>query len=212
MQDAFLAFINQFGYVAVAALILLENVFPPIPSELILPMAGFLVLSSSMSLPGVIVAATLGSVAGAFVLYGIGHVLSRDRLMAFFETRPMRMLGFKGRDVASAIGWFDTKGQLTVLVCRCVPVVRSLISIPAGTARMGLAKFAGLTAIGSAVWNTVLCTLGYGAGNAWQTVSEQATWVIDVATYLVLAACGIAAVWRFVTRVVPNLRRGGTAQ
>ena len=208
MQEAFLAFINQFGYVAVAALILLENVFPPIPSEVILPMAGFLVLDSSMSLPGVIIAATAGSTLGAFILYGIGRLISRERLATLFDTRLMRVLGFKGSDVERAIGWFDTRGQVTVLICRCVPVVRSLISVPAGTAEMGLAKFALLTAVGSAVWNTVLCSLGYAAGNAWQSVSDQASWVIDVATRLVLLACVVAVVWWVATRVVPNLRGG----
>ena len=212
METAFLSFIDQFGYLAVCALILLENVFPPIPSEVILPMAGFLVLSSSMTLPGVIVAATAGSVAGAFVLYGIGRLLTRNRLVAFFETRPMRLLGFEGADVARAIGWFDRKGQPTVLVCRCVPVIRSLISIPAGTARMGLPKFVLFTAVGSAVWNTVLCSLGFGAGNAWQQVSAQATWVIDAATYMVLAAAGAAVIWWFMTRILPNLRDGRTTR
>ena len=213
MQDAFLAFINQLGYIAVAALILLENVFPPIPSELILPMAGFLVLGSSMTLPGVIVAATVGSVLGAYILYGVGRVISRDRLEGLFETRLMRALGFKSADVAKAIGWFDRKGQATVLVCRCIPVVRSLISIPAGTAGMGLARFSLYTAVGSAVWNTVLASLGFFAGNAWQSVSEQASWVIDVATRMVLIACVVAAAWWVATRIVPNLRgrtpRGG---
>ena len=132
MQEAFLGFISQFGYFAVAALILLENVFPPIPSELILPLSGFLVTKTSMGLPGVIAFATIGSVVGAFFLYGIGRLLSQERLEGFFDTKPMRMLGFKSDDVAHAIGWFDRRGQKTVLICRCIPVVRSLISIPAG--------------------------------------------------------------------------------
>ena len=126
MEEAFLAFISSFGYLAVLALILLENIFPPIPSELILPMAGFLVHDTSMELPGVIIFATAGSVLGAFILYGIGRLLSRERLMAFFDTKPMRLLGFKGDDISKAIGWFDRKGQATVLICRCIPVVAAL--------------------------------------------------------------------------------------
>ena len=205
MEAAFLAFIDQFGYLAVAALILFENVFPPIPSELILPMGGFLVHQTGMELPGVIVAATAGSVLGAFILYGVGRLLSRERLTAFFETRPMRLLGFKGSDVSSAIGWFDKKGQVTVLICRCIPVVRSLISIPAGTAKMHMAKFAAYTLVGSAVWNTVLCTLGYGAGSAWQTVTAEAEWVSDIVKYVILAALVVAAAFWVVRRVIPNL-------
>lgn len=205
MQAAFLDFIGQYGYGAIAALILLENVFPPIPSELILPMAGFLVPDSSMTLPGVIMAATVGSVLGAFILYGVGRVISRDRLEGLFETRLMRALGFKSADVAKAIGWFDRKGQATVLVCRCIPVVRSLISIPAGTAKMHMAKFAAYTLVGSAVWNTVLCTLGYGAGSAWQTVTAEAEWVSDIVKYVILAALVVAAAFWVVRRVIPNL-------
>lgn len=206
MEAAFLDFINQFGYVAISALILFENVFPPIPSELILPMGGFLVQETSMELPGVIVAATIGSVVGAFILYGVGRLLSRERLTSFFETRPMRLLGFKGSDVSSAIDWFDRRGQVTVLICRCIPVVRSLISIPAGTAKMSVAKFAAYTLVGSAVWNTVLCSLGYGAGSAWKTVTAEAEWVSDIAKYVIIAIVVVAAVFWIVRRIIPNLR------
>ena len=206
MESAFLEFINQFGYLAVAGLILLENVFPPIPSELILPMGGFLVHQTGMELPGVVVAATAGSVLGAFILYGVGRLLSRERLTAFFETRPMRLLGFKGDDVSSAIGWFDRRGQVTVLVCRCVPVVRSLISIPAGTAKMAMPKFALYTLVGSAVWNSVLCGLGYGAGSAWHTVTAEAEWVSDVVKYVIIALALVAAAFWVVRRIIPNLR------
>lgn len=206
MEAAFLDFINQFGYVAISALILFENVFPPIPSELILPMGGFLVQETSMELPGVIVAATIGSVVGAFILYGVGRLLSRERLTSFFETRPMRLLGFKGSDVSSAIDWFDRKGQVTVLICRCVPVVRSLISIPAGTAKMSMAKFATYTLVGSAVWNTVLCSLGYGAGSAWKTVTAEAEWVSDIVKYVIIAIVVVAAAFWIVRRIIPNLR------
>ena len=206
MEAAFLEFMNAFGYAAVSGLILFENVFPPIPSELILPAGGFLCHETNMELVGVIIAATVGSVVGAFILYGVGRLLSRERLTAFFETRPMRLLGFKGSDVASAIGWFDRKGQITVLVCRCVPVVRSLISIPAGTAKMGVGKFALYTLVGSAVWNTVLCSLGYGAGSAWRAITEQAEWVSDVVKLVIVAVVVVvAAVW-VVKRILPNLR------
>ena len=165
MDSLFFDFINQFGYFAVGALIFIENVFPPIPSEVILPLSGFFTTTTDMVLPLVIASATAGSVLGAFILYGIGYVLSRERLMRFFETRPMRLLGFKGDDIASAVDWFDRKGQFTVLICRCVPVVRSLISIPAGTARMNPVKFTLFTLVGSAVWNTILCSLGAAAGS-----------------------------------------------
>mgnify|MGYP000585713230 CR=1 FL=1 len=141
MQEAFFSFISQFGYFAVAGLILFENVFPPIPSELILPLSGFLATQTAMTLPGVIM---LPLWAPLWRVLPLRHrsLLSQERLEGFFDTKPMRMLGFHSDDVAKAIGWFDRKGQTTVLVCRCIPVVRSLISIPAGTAKMNMVRFA----------------------------------------------------------------------
>lgn len=207
MQDLFFSFISQFGYLAIGALIFIENVFPPIPSEVILPLGGFFTTTTDMVLPLVIVSATVGSVLGAYILYGVGWVLSRERLMRFFDTKPMRLLGFKGDDIASAIDWFDRKGQATVLICRCIPVVRSLISIPAGTARMNPVKFTLFTLVGSAVWNTVLCSLGAAAGSAWETVSEQASWVSDVVTYIIIAIVIVVAIWWVVKRIIPNLKK-----
>ena len=207
MEAAFFDFINQFGYLAVAGLILFENIFPPIPSELILPLGGFFTTSTDLTLPGVIIAATAGSVLGAFILYGIGWVLNRDRLMRFFETRPMRLLGFKGDDISKAIDWFDRRGQISVLICRFVPIVRSLISIPAGVARMNMVRFALYTLLGSAVWNTVLCSLGAAAGSAWETVTEQAEWVSDIVKYVIIAIVVIVAVWWIWKRIIPNLKQ-----
>ncbi len=207
MEELFFDFIDQFGYFAVGALIFIENVFPPIPSEVILPLSGFFTTSTDMVLPLVIISATAGSVLGAYILYGIGYVLSRERLMRFFDTRPMRLLGFKGTDISSAVDWFDRKGQITVLICRCIPVVRSLISIPAGTARMNPVKFTLFTLVGSAVWNTILCSLGAAAGSAWETVSEQAEWVSDVVKYVIIAAIVVIAIVWIVKRIIPNLKK-----
>lgn len=206
MEAAFYDFINQFGYLAVSALILLENVFPPIPSELILPLSGFFTTTTDLVLPGVIAAATVGSVVGAFFLYGIGRLLSRERLMVFFGTRPMRLLGFKPEDVSSAVDWFDRKGQITVLICRCIPVVRSLISIPAGTAKMGVARFTAYTLVGSLVWNSILCSLGAAAGSAWETVTANAEWVSDMVKYVIIAIVVIAAAVWFFKRILPAIR------
>lgn len=206
MQEAFIGFINQFGYFAVSALILLENVFPPIPSELILPASGFLVTQTSMTLPLVIVAATAGSVIGAYILYGIGRLLSQERLETFFDTKPMRLLGFHSDDVTKAIGWFDRRGQITVLICRCIPVVRSLISIPAGTAKMNMVRFALYTLVGSLVWNSILCGLGFWAGDAWETITAQAEWVSSLVKYGIIAiAVVVALVWvKF--RMIPAIQ------
>ncbi len=203
MEEAFFGFISQFGYVAVSALIFLENIFPPIPSELILPLSGFLVTKTSMTLPLVIVAATVGSVVGAYILYGIGRLLSQERLEGFFDTKPMRMLGFHSDDVAKAIDWFDRKGQITVLICRCIPVVRSLISIPAGTAKMNMALFAVYTLVGSLVWNTILCTLGFWAGDAWEQITAQAEWFSSVVKIGIIVVAVIVVAWWVKFRILP---------
>lgn len=212
MEDAFFSFISQFGYLAVFGLIFFENVFPPIPSELILPLSGFLVIQTSMQLPLVIVSATIGSVVGAFVLYGVGRLLSQDRLETFFDTKAMRLLGFKSDDVSKAIGWFDRRGQITVLLCRCIPVVRSLISIPAGTAKMNVVRFTLYTLVGSAVWNTVLCSLGYAAGGAWETVTAQVEGFSDIVKIVIIVIAVIAVAFWVVKRIIPNLREGKTQQ
>ena len=206
MQEAFFQFISDFGYFAVAALILLENVFPPIPSEVILPLSGFLATQTDMSLGGVIAFATVGSVVGAYFLYGIGRLLSQERLEGFFDTKPMRMLGFKSDDVSKAIGWFDRKGQITVLICRCIPVVRSLISIPAGTAKMNMGRFALYTLVGSLAWNAILCTLGFWAGGAWEQVTAQAEWVSDVVKVVIIVVALAVIAWWVVKRIVPAMK------
>ena len=208
MEDLFTNLISQFGYFGVWFLIFFENVFPPIPSELILPLSGFFTTTTDLTLPGVIIAATVGSITGAYILYGIGRILSRERLMTFFGTRPMRLLGFKPEDISSAVDWFDRKGQVTVLICRCIPVVRSLISIPAGTAKMNVLKFSLYTLLGSAVWNSILCSLGAAAGSAWETVTEQAEWVSDVVKYVIIAVVAVAVVFWVVKRIIPALREG----
>ena len=208
MEDLFTNLISQFGYFGVWFLIFFENVFPPIPSELILPLSGFFTTTTDLTLPGVIIAATVGSITGAYILYGIGRILSRERLMTFFGTRPMRLLGFKPEDISSAVDWFDRKGQVTVLICRCIPVVRSLISIPAGTAKMNVLKFSLYTLLGSAVWNSILCSLGAAAGSAWETVAEQAEWVSDVVKYVIIAVVVVAVIFWVAKRIIPALREG----
>jgi membrane protein DedA with SNARE-associated domain len=195
MQTAFMEFIQQFGYLAVGALIFLENVFPPIPSEVILPLSGFFARSGAMALPLTILA-----------VYAVGTTLNRERLMRLLATKPARLLGFSSGDVDAAFGWFERRGPVTVLACRCVPVVRSLISIPAGMARMGLASFTLMTVLGSLVWNAMLCTLGFWAGGAWESIASGAASVINIVTYaLVAVAAVVACVW-FVRRVVPAIR------
>jgi membrane protein DedA with SNARE-associated domain len=209
MQDAIFALMQQFGYLAVSALIFLENVFPPIPSELILPLAGFFSNAGALWLPLAILAATAGSLAGAYVLYAVGTGLDERRMEKILSSRPARLLGFEKGDVQAAFGWFETKGAKTVFICRCVPVVRSLISIPAGMSRMGILKFSAMTFAGSLIWNAILCALGYLAGDAWQNAASGAASVIDHVTSIVLAAIAVAALFWFAKRILPKIKSQG---
>lgn len=162
--------INQFGYMAISFLIAVENIFPPIPSEVILSFAGFATHHSQMTVFGVIVASTIGAVAGAIILYWIGTILNKERLEKIFNHKMFKMLGFKKGDVQKAIAWFDKYGTNAIFYGRCIPVIRSLISIPAGTARVKFSKFLIYTTLGSLIWNIILVSLGSYMGENWQVI------------------------------------------
>ena len=163
-------FIENFGYLAIILLIAVENIFPPIPSEVILTLGGFLVSGTKLTLIGVILASTLGSIIGAIILFSISRNLTLPRLEKLLETKLFKLLGFKKDDAQKAIDWFDKHGISAIFYGRCIPVVRSLISIPAGIAHVGWTKFLVLTTLGSLVWNSVLVGLGHYVGKNWQVV------------------------------------------
>lgn len=163
-------FIENFGYLAIILLIAVENIFPPIPSEVILTLGGFLVSGTKLTLIGVILASTLGSIIGAIILFSISRNLTLPRLEKLLETKLFKLLGFKKDDAQKVIDWFDKHGIGAIFYGRCIPVVRSLISIPAGIAHVGWTKFLVLTTLGSLVWNSVLVGLGHYMGKNWQVV------------------------------------------
>ena len=206
MEEAFLTFIGQYGYIAVFSLIVLENVFPPIPGTVILPFSGYMVLLTDMEMVPTIAAATAGSLVGAYIYYAVGRILSQERLEALLSTKVMHMLGFESDDVAKAVNFFNNKGQISVLIGRCIPVVRSVISIPAGTAKMNFAKFTVYSLIGIVIWNVVLCVLGYYAGEAWEKVVEQVEWLSYVVVILIIASGVVCVIWWVVKRIVPNVK------
>jgi len=170
MQNIILDIINHYGYIGVFLLIAIENIFPPIPSEVILTFGGFMTTFTSLNVWGVIVAATIGSVLGAIVLYILGHVLSTERLENLFDSKFGKMMHLKREDVQKAESWFAEYGTKAVFLCRFVPIVRSLISIPAGMAKMSWVKFLPLTITGTFIWNLVLVHLGRFAGEAWESI------------------------------------------
>ncbi|MEA4887871.1 MAG: DedA family protein [Clostridiaceae bacterium] len=188
MQDWIINIMNQFGYWGILLLIAIENIFPPIPSEVILTFGGFMTTYTHMTIWGVIGVATAGSVLGAIILYGVGRLLSAERLEQWLNGKVGRWLRFKPGDVLMARDKFTKKGESTVLFCRCIPIVRSLISIPAGMARMPLPKFLVLTTLGSLAWNTLLVYLGAFAGASWSRIAGY----VDTLTMVVAVILGAA--------------------
>lgn len=164
--------LGNYGYLGIFLLITLENIFPPIPSEIILTFGGFLTTQTSLVAWGVIVSATIGSVAGAIILYGIGRLLSAERLAKILDGKLGKILHFKSEDVYKSCDWFNKRGKKSVLICRCIPIVRSLISIPAGMAKMEFGVFLLLTALGSLVWNCILVILGIIAGESYLKIVD----------------------------------------
>jgi membrane protein DedA with SNARE-associated domain len=157
------------GYPGLALVIFVENVFPPIPSDIILPLAGYTAATTKMTLFGAIVATTGGSLIGALVLYQAGSWLGECRLRRFCR-RYGKYLTFEERELDRSLDWFRRHGSVVVMVARFVPVFRSLISIPAGMSGMPLGRFLIFTAIGAAVWNSGLISAGYLLGTNWDLV------------------------------------------
>ena len=190
--------VDSLGYIGVALLVALENVFPPIPSEIILPFAGFVARDGGATLPGMIAAATVGSLLGAIVLYGIAAWIGPDRLDSFL-LRYGKWFRLTPADVRRAEGWFDDNADRAVLICRCVPLLRSLVSIPAGFRRMNLVRFLVLTLIGSLIWNAALVTAGYVLRDNWEDVEP----IISIVQYVVIALIVAGIAWFAWTKLRP---------
>lgn len=170
MQNIIIEIMNQYGYLGIGLLIAIENLFPPIPSEVILTFGGFMTTYAGLNVWIVILAATIGSTAGAIILYYIGRLIKPDLIKKLISEKAGKALNLKSTDLNKAIEWFDKRGNLTVFFCRFIPLVRSLISIPAGMTKMKFSAFLGYTIAGTAIWNTVLVWLGVFAGESWQSV------------------------------------------
>lgn len=199
--------IDKLGYIGVAVLVAIENLFPPIPSEIVLPFAGFVARDGGATLPGMILAATLGSLVGAWVLYGIAAAIGPTRLHGFVGSYG-KWLRLTNDDVAKAEAWFDRRAAVSVLVGRCVPLIRSLVSIPAGFRRMPFAAFSIYTFIGSLVWNGALIGAGYVLRDNWEDVEPY----VDYFQYVVIAAIVGAVAWYVWRRFLsPQARRPDAA-
>lgn len=201
--------VEKLGYFGVFFLVAIENLIPPIPSELVLPLAGFSVGQGALTFTGVMLAATLGSVIGALILYSLGYWFGEARLRRFI--RRFEWLPFADEaDLDKAQIWFNKHGGKAVLTGRLIPVVRSVVSIPAGYHRMPLGRFVGYTAIGSAVWNGALVTAGYILGERWEEV-RQYTQFFEIATILVIAGAIVLFIYRRWSARVAASRRSAIA-
>jgi len=192
--------IGALGYAGLALLLVLENLFPPIPSEVVLPLAGFFVKRGDLSFWGALLASTIGATTGALLLYAIGRWGGRALVL-----RHGRWLRVGEGDLDRAEGWFARYGDLVVLGARVVPFARSVVSIPAGTSKMPLVRFALLTVIGSAVWNAALIGAGYLLGANWGRVSG---WAGSYSEVVLLVVVAIAILYPLLRRPRNRRKRG----
>lgn len=177
-------------------MIALENIFPPIPSEIVLSFGGFMTTQSDLTVTGVVISSTLGAVVGAIILFYIGRLLDVERLERIVE-RWGHLLRTDKEDIHKANAWFHRYGIWTVFFCRMVPIVRSLISIPAGMAKMNFPLFLLFTTVGSLIWNMVLVNLGAALGASWSKVLEYMSVYQDIVIVIVGALLIVGAVWFF---------------
>ncbi len=196
MENFIIQIIENWGYLGVGLLIAIENVFPPIPSEVILAFGGFMTTKTVLNEALVILSATIGSTIGAIVLYLIGRILNKERLEKIVSGKIGKVLRLKPQDIEKADKWFDTKGQKTVFICRFIPIVRSLISIPAGMSEMKIWKFLLYTVLGSTIWNTVLVLLGKKLGDSWETVVNVFDNFSHIILIFLIILC-IVGIWWF---------------
>lgn len=178
--------IYSLGYVGIGFLMFLENLFPPIPSELIMPLAGFVVAQGKMDFGLVMIAGVLGTVLGALPWYYAGKLLGEERLKNFCD-RYGKWLGISGEDISKSKNWFDRHGNKAVLLCRLVPGVRTLISIPAGIGNMAIVPFLVYSTIGTTLWVGLLTYSGVALGQNYKLVETYIDPISKVVVILVVA-------------------------
>ncbi|MEU5528484.1 DedA family protein [Micromonospora chersina] len=187
--------IDSFGAVGVALLVALESIIPPIPSEIVLAMAGYLAAEGRFNVVLIVLAATAGSLLGALVLYWLGAALGEERLKRWLDHIPL----VDRDDLEKADRWFERHGRWAVLIGRVVPVVRSLVSVPAGANRMPLGEFVLLTTLGSGVWNALIVGAGFALGSRWERVNQYSDW-FNYAIFAVFAVMIVSWVVKKVRR------------
>jgi membrane protein DedA with SNARE-associated domain len=187
LLDWCVSLMDVIGPAGAGVAIALENLFPPLPSEVVLPMAGLAASTGSFSLFEALAWTTGGSIMGALLLYGLGAWLGVDRLRRIAGRVPL----LHPEDIDRTVGWFQRHGGKAVFFGRMIPIFRSLISIPAGVTRMPLWRFGLLTAAGSLIWNTIFVLSGYLLGESWHVVEQY----VDILQYVVIAVVALAGAW-----------------
>ena len=199
MQEFILSIMNQFGYFGVFFMIAIENIFPPIPSEVILLFGGFMTTYTNLNIIMMVISATLGSLFGALLLYYVGKIFNKEKLKKIVSGKVGRMLRLKTTDIDKADNWFDTKGNKTVFFCRFIPLVRSLISIPAGMSEMPICRFIVYTLFGSLIWNIFLIALGSIVGENWTSILNVLNTYSHVVV-IILIIIFISLIWLFYSK------------
>ncbi|AQP77166.1 DedA family protein [Listeria monocytogenes] len=193
METWITSIMADFGYIGIFILIMVENLFPPIPSEIILTFGGFMTTVTSLNVVMVIIVATLGSVVGAILLYKVASYFGKERLTKIV-LKYGRILRLKESDIERAENFFLKYGSWAVFLCRMIPLIRSLISIPAGMTKMKMSKFLILTTAGSLLWNTVLIGLGAMLGESWSEIvvfmDSFSTIIYSIIAILVVVGLG----------------------
>lgn len=189
MQNWVTDIMEQFGYFGIFFMMALENNFPPIPSEVVLPFGGFMTTYSSLTVVGVVITATTGSMLGAIILYGIGMLLDIGRMERIVD-RWGHIIRVKKSDIYKVDAWFAKYGYWTVLFCRMIPLIRSLISIPAGMSKMNFPFFILFTCIGTLIWNIFLIMIGVLLGESWDEILK----FMEIYSTTVYAIIGIVII------------------
>jgi membrane protein DedA with SNARE-associated domain len=187
VDDWIFQVISTLGYLGLALLLVAENLFPPIPSEVVLPLAGFVVGRGDLSFWGALLASTTGSVVGALILYALGRYGGRGLVLRYGS-----WLRVSAKELERAEGWFRRYGDWVVIGARVVPVARSIVSIPAGTMKMPLLRFTVLTVVGSGVWNALLIGAGVALGANWERISG---WIGSYSDVVLILLAGAAALF-----------------
>lgn len=198
--------IASMGYVGIVLLMILENLFPPIPSEIVMPFAGSLAARGEFNIVGVFIAGTLGAVAGAVIIYYLGVWLSEDWLRNWFKNYGYIIL-MSEDDYENALAKFDKHGRKMVLIGRVMPAIRSLISIPAGLNKMALPTFLLYTTLGTAIWNVILLGAGYALGENWQRVMQ----FLRTYEYIFWAIIGLLVIYYVFKRLRSRSKEGERA-